>query len=195
MIRGLTLIMLLIPFCGWSQFLSPAQLDTAYVFSSIEEAIQNPEEVYVLDLKVKRGEIPHELFDLPYLHVLELKRGRIRELPEDFAKLTNLVQLDLTNNKLTHFPPVLLEMPQLEELHLGKNEIQRIPEDITRMKNLRLLDIWSTQVPRLPLALAEMESLEEVDMRMIEISQEEQDYFIELMPEVQFHFSVPCNCR
>lgn len=195
MIRGLTFIMLLIPVVGCSQFLSPSQLDTAYVYSSIEEALQNPEEVYVLDLKVKKGKIPQELFDLPYLHVLEIKRGRISELPDDFAKLTNLVQLDLTNNKLTHFPPVLMDMPHLEELHLGKNDIQRIPEDITRMENLRLLDIWSTQVPRLPLALAKMESLEEVDMRMIEISQEEQDYFIELMPEVQFHFSVPCNCR
>lgn len=195
MIRGLTLIMMLTPVVGWSQFLSPAQLDTAYVYSSMEEALENPEEVYVLHLKVKKGKIPERLFELPYLHVLEMKRGRITELPAPFSKLNNLVRLDLTNNRLTYFPSVLLEMPQLEQLHLGKNEIQRIPEGIKRMENLRLLDIWSTQVPRLPLALAEMKSLEEVDMRMIEISQEEQDYFTELMPHVQFLFSVPCNCR
>lgn len=178
-----------------AQFLSPAQLDTAFVFTSIEEALKNTEDVYVMKLKVKKGKIPEQLFDLPYLHVLELKRGKITQLPEDFKRLKHLVSLDLSKNQLDYFPPILLEMPQLEVLRMGKNDIDRVPEEIVRMTQLEVLDLWSTQVARLPLAIAEMESLREVDLRMIEISQEEQDYFSELMPEVNFLFSVPCNCR
>lgn len=178
-----------------AQFLSSTQLDTAFVFTSIEEALKNPEDVYVMKLKVKKGEIPEQLFDLPYLHVLDLKRGKITQLPEDFKRLKHLVSLDLGRNKLAHFPPVLLEMTQLEVLRMGKNDIDRVPEEIVRMTELEVLDLWSTQVVRLPLVIAEMESLREVDLRMIEISQEEQDYFSELMPEVNFLFSVPCNCR
>lgn len=178
-----------------AQFLSPSQLDTAEVYTSLEDAFKNPEEVFVMSLKVKKGEIPPRLFELPYLHVLELKRGKITALPEDFKKLKHLVHLDLSKNNLAHFPPVLMEMPQLEVLRMGKNDIDRVPEEIVRMTGLEVLDLWSTQVARLPLAIAEMESLKEVDLRMIEISQEEQDYFAELMPHVQFLFSVPCNCR
>lgn len=183
------------PIWANAQFLSPAQLDTAYVFRSLDEALKNPEEVYSLRLKVKRGKIPAEVFDLPYLHVLELKRGKITELPDDFTRLNNLIRLDLTNNRFNSIPQVLFQMPQLEVLRLGKNEISRVPEAIVEMKNLQVLDLWSTEVPRLPLVIAEMESLREVDMRMIEISQEDQDYLVELMPEVNFQFSVPCNCR
>lgn len=180
---------------GSAQFLSDAQLDTAYVYTSVEEAMKNPEDVFILRLKVKRGEIPPQINDLPYLHILEMKRGKITSLPEDFKRLEYLISVDLTRNELESFPPVLLEMPQLEVLRMGKNPINRVPEEITRMTGLQVLDLWSTQVQQLPVVIGEMQSLREVDLRMIEISQAEQDYLSELMPEVQFYFSVPCNCR
>lgn len=189
------ILLLLLPLGMRAQVLSEAQLDTATVFRSINEALKNPDEVYVLQLKVKRGEIPPEIYQLSNLHVLELKRGKITALPNDFSRLDNLVKLDLTRNELNHFPPVLFNMPQLRELRIGKNKITRVPEEITAMKKLEILDLWSNPVPRLPLAIAKMKSLEVVDMRMIEISQEDQDYLKELMPDVQFYFSVPCNCR
>jgi len=178
-----------------AQFLSDAQLDTAYVYSSVEEAMANPENVFVLRLKVKRGEIPPQVFDFPYLHILEMKRGKITSLSDDFKRLEYLISVDLTRNEIESFPPVLLEMPQLEVLRLGKNPINRVPEQITQMTGLQVLDLWSTQVQQLPVVIGEMQSLREVDLRMIEISQAEQDYLSELMPEVQFYFSVPCNCR
>jgi Leucine-rich repeat (LRR) protein len=191
----LTFIVLLLAGGMHAQFLSPMQLDTAHTFRSMAEALKNPEDVFVLRLKVKKGEIPPQLFDLPYLHVLELKKGKIAQLPNDFTRLKHLVKLDLTGNQLSHFPKVLYEMTQLEALHLGKNPISRVPEEITRMTGLKVLDLWSTQVDRLPVVIGEMESLREVDLRMIEISLEEQEYLIELMPHVHFNFSVPCNCR
>ncbi len=193
--RALFIMLLILPFITRAQFLSESQLDTAYVFRSLDDALKSPDDVYVLRLKIKGGEIPEGLFGLSNLHVLEMKRSKISTLPDDFARLENLVELDLSNNNLNHIPPVLFRMQQLEVLRMGKNEITKVPEEIVAMKNLRILDLWSTQVPRLPLILAEMESLQEVDLRMIEISQEDQDYLMEFMPDVQFYFSVPCNCR
>lgn len=178
-----------------AQFLSYQQLDTARVYKSLEEALKSPEDVFILRLKVKKGEIPKEVFDLPYLHVLELKKGKINTLPEDFVKLEHLLSLDLSANELGHFPKVLYEIPGLEILRLGKNPITRLPEDIVGMESLKLLDLWSTQVNRLPVVIEEMQNLREVDLRMIEISQEEQDYLQEAMPHVFFNFSVPCNCH
>ena len=193
--RTLIILLLIYPGFSMAQFLSDAQLDTAYVYKSLNEAMEHPEEVYILRLKIKAGAIPEELYNFSNLHILEMKRGKISTLPDDFARLQNLVELDLSNNNLNHIPPVLFKMKQLEVLRMGKNPIDKVPEDIAAMQNLRILDVWSTQIPRLPLIMAEMESLQEVDMRMIEISQEDQNYLTELMPDVQFHFSVPCNCR
>lgn len=178
-----------------AQFLTYQQLDTARVYKSLDEALKSPEDVFILRLKVKKGEIPKEIFDLPYLHVLELKKGKINTLPEDFVKLEHLLSLDLSANDLGHFPKVLYEIPGLEILRLGKNPISRLPEDIVRMESLKLLDLWSTQVDRLPVVIEEMQNLREVDLRMIEISQEEQEYLQEAMPHIFFNFSAPCNCR
>lgn len=191
----ITLALFVLPFAINAQFLTPEQLDTAYVFTSLSEALETPDEVYVLRLKVRKGAVPNELFELKNLHQLTLKRGKIEALPDGFSRLKNLVELDLSSNSLNHIPRVLFELPQLEVLRLGKNKISQIPEEITRMQNLRVLDLWATEVARLPLFLSEMSSLSEVDLRMIEISQDEQDYFIEQMPEVNFLFTVPCNCH
>lgn len=190
-----TTAFLILSFVANAQFLSREQLDTAHVFTSLSEALKTPEDVYVLRLKVRKGEVPEELFKLRNLHRLTLKRSQIEALPDGFSRLKNLVEVDLSSNNLNHIPRVLFDMPQIEILRLGKNKISQIPEEITRMKNLRVLDLWSTEVARLPLFLSEMPALSEVDLRMIEISQDEQDYFIEQMPEVNFLFSAPCNCR
>lgn len=190
-----TTAFLILSFVANAQFLSREQLDTAYVYNSLSEALQTPGGVYVLRLKVRKGEVPDDLYKLKNLHRLTLKRGKIEALPEGFSRLGNLVEVDLSSNNFNHIPRVLFDMPQIEILRLGKNKISQIPKEITRMKNLRVLDLWSTQVAQIPLFLAEMPNLSEVDLRMIEISQDEQDYFIEEMPEVNFLFSAPCNCR
>src|SRR5690554_5259434 len=114
--RALIILILIYPGFSMAQFLSDAQLDTAYVYKSLNEAMENPEEVYILRLKVKGGEIPAGLFNFPNLHKLEMKRGKISALPDNFARLQNLVELDLSNNNLNHIPPVLFKMKQLEVL-------------------------------------------------------------------------------
>lgn len=191
----ITLAFLALPFAMNAQFLSRQQLDTAYVFTSLSEALETPHEVYVLRLKVRKGEVPKEVFELRNLHRLILKRGKIEALPSGFTRLKNLVELDLSSNSFNQIPAVIFELPQLEVLRLGKNKISQIPKEITRLENLQVLDLWSTEVSRIPLFLTEMPALREVDLRMIEISQDDQDYFIEELPEVNFLFSAPCNCR
>lgn len=180
---------------AYSQVLSPEELEEAKIYNSLEEALVNPDEVYVLKLKVKNGEVPTELFTLTNLQSLEMRSGKITALPPEMANLKNLQKLDLSKNKLAGIPFVIFELTHLTHLHLGQNPITQVPDAISKLDELVVLDLWSTEVPRLPLSIKEMTSLQVIDLRMIEINDEEQDYWREYLPDVKIHFSQSCNCR
>jgi Leucine-rich repeat (LRR) protein len=187
--------LLTLPLFGFSQMLSSEELQEAYVFKSIEEALKKPDEVYVLKIKVKNGIIPPEVFTFKNLNHLEMRSGKITELPPEIAQLTNLQKLDLAKNKLSGIPFVIFDMPQLIALFLGQNPITQVPDAISNLDQLEYLDLWGTEVPKLPMSIKDMSSLREIDMRMIEISREEQKFWHEYLPDVKFHFSTPCDCR
>lgn len=184
-----------LPILGFGQLLSEEDLNEAYVFKSIEEALKKPEEVYVLKIKVKNGIIPPEVFTFKNLNWLEMRSGKITELPAEIAQLSNLQKLDLAKNKLTGIPFVIFEMTQLTGLYLGQNPITQVPDAISKLDQLEYLDLWGTEVPKLPMSIKDMSSLREIDMRMIEINREEQKFWHEYLPDVKFHFSTPCDCR
>jgi Leucine-rich repeat (LRR) protein len=188
-------LFVLISGSSFGQMLTAEELDSTYVFKSIEEALQNPDEVYVLKLKVKNGVIPPEVFTFKNLNWLEMRSGKITELPPELAQLKNLQKLDLAKNKLEGIPHVVFEMKHLTHLLLGQNPITQVPDAISKLDELVMLDLWGTEVPKLPLSIKEMSSLKEIDMRMIEINREEQKYWKEYLPDVKFHFSTPCDCR
>jgi hypothetical protein len=187
--------LLVIPVIGFGQMLSEEELQEAYIFKSLEEALKSPDEVYVLMIKVKNGVIPSEVFAFKNLNWLEMRSGKITELPNEILQLTNLQKLDLAKNKLTGIPFVIFEMTQLTALYLGQNPITQVPDAISKLDQLEYLDLWGTEVPKLPMSIKEMSSLREIDMRMIEINREEQKFWNEYLPDVKFHFSTPCDCR
>jgi leucine-rich repeat protein SHOC2 len=65
-----------------AQLLDPIALDTMRTFRSLERALQNPDQVYRLDLSGQK----------------------LKEVPEDIRKLRNLNHLDLGNNRLKSRP-------------------------------------------------------------------------------------------
>lgn len=192
----LTIAFLLLIATGSSaQFIEELQQDYDYEYKSLEEALRDPDAVYYLRLKVKKGEIPPEVFTLTNLRSLALKKGKITKLPEEIAALQHLERLDLTQNKLTEFPKELYALPELRILRLGKNPISRLPDEVVNMEKLEVLDLWSTNISRFPVAIEKMSSLREVDLRMVEVDRDEQNWLKEALPKVTFHFSAPCDCR
>ncbi|TVR40403.1 MAG: leucine-rich repeat domain-containing protein [Cryomorphaceae bacterium] len=178
-----------------AQFIEDLQQDYDYEFRSLQEALRDPDAVYYLRLNVKKGEIPPEVFTLTNLRSLTLKKGKITQIPAEISALVHLEKLDLTQNKLERFPEEVIGLPQLRILKLGKNPISRLPDEMVNMQKLEVLDLWSTRVSRFPVAIEKMSSLREVDLRMVEVDRDEQSWLKEALPNVNFHFSAPCDCR
>ena len=107
--------------------------------------------------------------DLATIRFLDLSGKNISRLKnDDFARLTNLVELDLRNNRLAVLSPgVFSNLPNLSRLRLDDNRIQRINSGaFSGLPSLRKLGLEGNSLFRLPtISFNEMPRLVELDVR------------------------------
>jgi len=101
---------------------------------------------------------------------LDLKRGKLKELPENLAKLKKLKVLDISFNEFKQFPEVVCGLPALEELYFGgdfgiRSRVKSLPADFTNLKNLRELDLSYNMLPELPTVLTGLIKLEWLNLQ------------------------------
>lgn len=174
----------------------PPTWDTARIWTEFEEALQRPEKVLRLDLSRSRWKtVDYRLRRFRGLRELVLDHNKLDSLPEWFAELASLERLSAKSNRFATFPSALLGMPHLKELNLADNRIDGIPEDIDEMESVRRLTLWSNLIGHFPASLGNLKQLEELDLLHNEMSVEEQDWVLDLLPGVNVHLSEPCQCR
>ena len=161
---------------------------------SMEEALEHP-----LDIKV-----------------LDLRKKKLKELPNTFDRLVNLHSIHLDRNKLSTLPPSIKDAKNLRYISIANNKFDSLPAEICAFKHLRVLDISNNYIPELSDCLGEMIHLEEllmvgvdvgkipssmngleikvIDMRMIQMNAKEQAAIKEAFPNTTLRFSKPCNC-
>lgn len=168
-------------------------------YTSVEEAVKAQQEgndVLALDLSKKRlRELPQELERLSDLTYLLLNRNRLHDLPSWFANLSGLKAVVADHNRFHDFPAALLKMPQVEQVSLGENYLSRIPLDIDAMTHLEILSLWGNVIAQFPATLGNLEHLTVLDLLHNEMTVDEQDFLKELLPQVQLNLSEPCNCE
>ena len=96
-----------------------------------------------LSLEGPSGPIPPELGNLNNLRVLQLYMyGTTRySIPSELGRLTNLVELILSKNRLKgEIPPELGKLANLEQLHLNRNDLKgEIPPELGKLASLEVL--------------------------------------------------------
>ena len=80
-------------------------------------------------------ELPVGLCSLHKLQSLNLKRNRLKCIPEGFGNMKGLRELNLSGNLLHKFPIQLCALGRLEYLHLGGNSITDVPSSIKNLKS------------------------------------------------------------
>lgn len=184
-------LLVLISFSGQAQEMPPGHR----TFTSLEEALQQPDSVYSLSLRKNRlTQIPKEVFLLKNLERLDLSRNRISVIPDELSSLKNLRELDLSKNELTQISPAVGELENLIVLRLYLNNITALPAQLGQLTKLEVLDIWGTELEYFPDELARLTSLKVLDLRVILIEKEQQKRLQELLPNAKIHFSNTCNC-
>ena len=195
LITGLLLVLMFRGVNAQTELLDSLTLDRTFVYTSIEEAMQHPEQVLKLELKKKKlKQVPPEVFQLPNLQYLDLSKNKIRELPDEIGQLKNLQYLALSKNEVQELNPKIGELKNLYYLEINNNELTALPFDIGKLEKLQYLDLWSNDIGRFPDEMKNMKSLKMMDLRVIMIPDAEQKRIQSMLPRTKIYFSPYCNC-
>ena len=178
-----------------AQLLDAVALDSARTYRSIERALQEPDQVYRLDLSGRKlKELPVEIRRFKNLNALDIGTNKLRAVPEWLGELTNLQELRASRNKLVDFPAVICKMVHLKRLDLSRNAITGLPACMKKLTELVSLDLWDNDLAEFPDDIEGMGALRFMDLRNIQFEQPEMDRIQELLPRAKIFFSAPCNC-
>ncbi|KAG9456657.1 hypothetical protein H6P81_001165 [Aristolochia fimbriata] len=89
---------------------------------------------------------------------------QIEWLPDSIGKLTKLVSLDLSENRILALPKTIGNLSSLTKLDLHSNRIAELPDSIGNLFSLVCLDLRSNQLTSLPPSLGKLSCLEELDL-------------------------------
>ena len=90
---------------------------------------------------------------------IDLSDNRLMKISKNFKLFKNLKFLKLNNNQITFIPQFIGELNQLEHLSLFKNFINVIPSSIQDLSKLKLFDISSNKVEDIPMEFGFLNSL------------------------------------
>ncbi|KAG8047987.1 hypothetical protein GUJ93_ZPchr0008g13590 [Zizania palustris] len=90
--------------------------------------------------------------------------GQIEWLPDSIGKLTGLVILDISENRVLALPDAIGKLFSLTKLDIHANRITQLPESVGDLRNLVYLNIRVNQLTSLPASLGRLLNLEELDV-------------------------------
>lgn len=189
---------ILISALAYAQLLSPAELDSARKYISIQAALKASDtlQVYKIDFKgQKLKTLPTEISRFTNVQYLDLSKNNLKKFPEEICRFKYLQVLNLSRNKIDSLPPCLCELEHLRVLNLNNTEIYSLPENIDGLKSLTHLDLWGSHVGEFPDNIHYLkEHLKVIDLRVIAISEKEQARLRAILPNTFIYFSKGCNC-
>jgi len=89
---------------------------------------------------------------------------QLDSIPPSIGRLTALVRLDLSNNRLARLPDSLGELQQLEQLICAANRLTSLPDSIGALVKLRYLNLAANRLTHVPLSLGRLVNLERLDL-------------------------------
>lgn len=103
-------------------------------YKSLEKALENPAEVYVLILHEQNLAIfPEEILKLPHLQYLSLAGNPIKEIPTNITQLKELQYLHLPLTKIENLAEEVLNMPSLIQLSLVQTPLGNDEEKMEKI--------------------------------------------------------------
>ncbi|KAL1103240.1 hypothetical protein V6Z11_D05G425300 [Gossypium hirsutum] len=115
-----------------------------------------------------QGKFPKNIFDLPNLNLLNLRRNQLSgQIPRSLGNLLQLTHLDLSWNRLSgQIPRSLGNLLQLTHLDLSENQLRgQIPRSLGNLLQLTHLDLsWNRLSGQIPISLGSLLQLTHLDL-------------------------------
>lgn len=87
--------------------------------------------------------------DLDSVYRLDLSQQQLTKIPEIVSKLTNLQELNLSENQISNLNG-FENLNNLQILNIGMNDFKTFPIEITKYMNLKILDLWWNDIKTIP---------------------------------------------
>ncbi|RDY06543.1 Plant intracellular Ras-group-related LRR protein 4, partial [Mucuna pruriens] len=91
-------------------------------------------------------------------------------LPDSIGKLSSLVTLDLSENRIMTLPATIGGLSSLTRLDLHSNRISELPDSVGNLLSLLYLDLRGNQLTFLPASFSRLVRLEELDLSSNQLS-------------------------
>ncbi|XP_073293600.1 uncharacterized protein [Primulina huaijiensis] len=108
--------------------------------------------------------IPDSIGKLSILITLDLSENRIAGLPESIGGLSSLKTLDLHGNRICELHESIGDLLSLVSLDLRGNQLKSLPSTVTRLVNLQDLDLSSNAISVLPDIIGSLVSLKRLNV-------------------------------
>jgi Leucine-rich repeat (LRR) protein len=99
-----------------------------------------------------------------------MRNNRIRVIPSDIGRLTQLKVLVLSGNQIQRLPEKLFELP-LVEVYLAHNQFTELPSRIHHWTSVSLLDISHNQLTQVPQSLESLPKLRKLNLSHNDLSE------------------------
>ncbi|EAY30768.1 leucine-rich repeat containing protein [Microscilla marina ATCC 23134] len=162
---------------------------TPQVYTSMKEALKNPEKVIKLDLrKQKLRKFPKNIIKCKNIEELNLSDNFIDSLPKEISKLTKLKKLHLSNNRLVHISFEINLLDKLIFLNLGKNHLRKFPIGLCNMTKLEELYLWENYFKTIPTSIRSMRGIRYIDLSKNPIPYRKTFIIQKYLPKAEINF-------
>jgi len=193
---ALFLILMIFVRISNAQLLDSLSLDTMQGFTSIQEAMKNPDAVIKLVLRKQHlKSFPKEILAFKNLQYLDLSKNDIKEIPDEIGVLTNLQYFSCFKSNVERLSKDIGKLSNLLYLNLNQNEIEYLPPQIGNLEKLEILDLWSNNFAEYPSSMANLKSLKVLDLRAILMTDELQNQVTGMLPKARVYMSPSCKCK
>lgn len=115
--------------------------------------------------------LPDSLGKLSSLVTLDLSENRIVALPETVGGLSSLQKLDLHSNRIIELPESIGDLLNLVDLNLSGNQLRSLPPTFSRLVRLEDLNLGSNSLSSLPDTIGSLASLKILDVETNDIEE------------------------
>ena len=118
----------------------------------------------------KLREIHHSWHKAKRLTTIIANCNKLPIIPEAICRLTNLVDLDFSENHISEVPAEI-HWPNLQKLHIWNNHIAKLSEQISKCSQLQEFDISGNYLPQIPEQIGYLRNLQMLDLRKNKLQQ------------------------
>ncbi|MCU0354852.1 MAG: leucine-rich repeat domain-containing protein [Cytophagales bacterium] len=122
------------------------------------------------------------------VYCLDASTATLKRVPEQFAQMSNLVQLSLADNQLADLTAVATHNKTLLFLDVRRNRLESLPAEIGNLTFLQELNLRDNSLTKLPAEMAQLKHLQVLNLAGNPIADAEKDRIRRMLPNCRVYF-------